>query len=307
MLVDSFKKLRTNLELNDTFKEAISRKHNSVRSVIENNGKLIEKTQLVGSLQKGTRIQPRETDDFDIDVLVILGGFNQWAVTGGVTPQAAMDYVHQSVDDSSRYSSMGVQQDHPTVTFEYADNVKVELIPAYRNNVGASPTGVPHLPIGRGYWIPSPEGAWIFADYDYEAEYISNQNKISGGLLIPAIKMLKAVKRVFFPGMKSFQLEIIATQILSETIASRRVKNLPLDDHCLLHDFFHNAGKYLTIPMRIPGSNSPTVQLDSVSAQVITNALDILDKHADYCHTLTTELNKKEAWKKVFDDLLPIS
>ena len=103
MITDTFLKLKSNLEPNNTFAETISRKHNAVRGVIDQS---VQDTKLIGSLHKHrqTRIQPEEGHDFDIDILVILGDFNNWLPSGGVTAQMAMNQVHSLVQQSDKYS-----------------------------------------------------------------------------------------------------------------------------------------------------------------------------------------------------------
>src|SRR3989338_2265095 len=102
MVHEAFQKFKSNLELNDTFDDIIQRRHNAVRSVIENNGSGVE-TKLIGSLQRQTRIQPKEGDIFDIDILVVLGSFYNWLPAGsigGVTPQAAMAQLNDIIGAS---------------------------------------------------------------------------------------------------------------------------------------------------------------------------------------------------------------
>ena len=116
MIQEAFQKLRTNLELNDTFDVLIQQRHNAVRSVIENNMGTVN-TKLIGSLQRKTRIQPKQNGTFDIDILVVLGSFYNWlplGAPGGVTPAAAMQTLHEAVNESDRYRAMGPQQDQPT-------------------------------------------------------------------------------------------------------------------------------------------------------------------------------------------------
>jgi|SRR6185437_8908498 hypothetical protein len=213
MINDTFDIVKTKLELNETFRQTVSRQHNAVRSAIESTGQSVDDTKLIGSVLRQTRIQPRDGDLFDIDILVVLGSFERWLPIGGITAQNAMDHVYGLVSGSARYGAMAPQQDHPVITFEYANDVKVELVPAYRDNVGASPSGIQHQPAGRGYWIPNSVGGWDFADYDYEAQYITEINRLTSGWFIPTVKMLKAIKREHFPSMKSFHLEVIAALI----------------------------------------------------------------------------------------------
>lgn len=308
MITDTFLKLKSNLEPNVTFADSISRQHNAVRSVIENNGQSIQETKLIGSLHKHrqTRIQPKEGDIFDIDILVVLGDFNSWVPSGGVTPQMAMSQVHSFVQQSDRYSAMGPQQDHPTVTFEYANDVKVELVPAYRDRIGHSPDGTVHTPNGRGYWIPNSSGGWDLADYDYDAEYISTTNAQTGGLLVPVIKMMKAVKRKHFASLKSFPLEIIAVQLVPNIIAECRRANIAITYPTLVAWFIHNMGSHLNTLLRIPGSNTKPVYIEPSIQTEVVSALNKINGHSTQALIVNTDADKHALWREIFGEILPL-
>lgn len=305
MLSDSFVKLKSNLELNGVFSETIQRKHNAVRGVIENIDPSI-KTKLIGSLQRNTRIQPMSDEIFDIDILVILGEFTQWTDYGGVTAQAALQKAYDVVGLSKRYSSMNPVADEPVITFSYEDNVKVELVPAYLDNIGQYPNNGPKTVAGRGYWIPK-NGHWDFADYDYEAQYITTQNKICGGHLIPIIKMLKAIKRRHFNQVSSFHLEIIASYVIPSLIEGC-VQNGKLISYSeLISDFFYLCDYFFDNPVRILGSCSPHINTDLLSSQEHKNKFRAIASHCNAIKSQTSEYEKIKKWKVLFGDSLPLS
>ncbi len=227
MIEDTFLKL--NLELTQTFQDTISRQYKAVRGVIENNHADVKKVRLIGSVGRKTRIQPPpgSNADFDIDMLVVLGTFYNWVTDGsGISKEKAMESVEVAVKQAERYAKKNPERDNPTVTFSYENGVKVELVPAYIDNIGKSLSGLEHSPKGRAYWVPSRTG-WQLADYDYEADEISKANAACGGLLIPTVKMLKAAKREHFPSMKSYHLEVIAVNLIPKLITEyegRRAK-----------------------------------------------------------------------------------
>lgn len=196
-VIEAFEDFKSNLELSASFQKAASTHHNAVRDWIQSRGLNI-KTKLIGSLQRKTRIQPRsERDSFDIDILVILGRFDRWVSSGGVSPSHALDKVEALVAQNEAYQRMGPETDSPAITLEYADDVNLELVPAYRDHVGEAPDGTPTPPVDRGYWIPK-NNRWAIADYDYDAEYVSEANAQGKCHLVPTIKMLKAAKREHF-------------------------------------------------------------------------------------------------------------
>jgi len=248
-----FAKLRQNLEPNPTFSDIIQTRHAAVRQ------QLAPDSHLIGSLQRKTRIQPLQGHTFDIDILVVLDDFRGWVSVGGVTAQAALAHVHGKAMESDRYSVKNPTVDAPTITLQFASNVKVELVPAYRDQVGHGPNGVPHAPSGRAYWIPDSAGGWVLADYDYDAEYISAANGLSDGYLVPVIKILKAIKRLHFPQMKSFALEILAANIIPGLVSHYKNTGVPITFPRLLRDFFQNAQNRLNQAIAIPGSLSQPI------------------------------------------------
>jgi hypothetical protein len=306
MIEDTFLKLKSNLELNQTFSDAITTRHNAVRSVIENNGLSIKDTKLIGSVGRKTRIQPRPGDEFDIDILVILGEFYNWLSSGGITTSMAMSNVHETVLKTDRYSKMNPEQDHPTVTFSYANDVAIELVPAYLDLVGRSFDGTTHQPTGRAYWVPAPNSKWELADYDYEAEYITTINGNTGGLLIPTVKMLKAAKREHFPALKSYHLEVIATNVIPNIIAEYRASETTPTFPLIVGSFLHHLDRRLGQTWGIPRSLSPTFVIDAAAEAEIRAKADWLKQQLQIALFGKTDGDKHRAWKNIFRDSLPL-
>lgn len=302
----SFLNLKSNLELNDSFGEVIQQKHNAVRSLIENSGLNVD-TKLIGSVARKTRIQPLSEDEtFDIDILVVLGEFTGWTNYGGISPRDALACVQSVVEGSSRYASMNPVPDEPTVTFEYKDNVKIELVPAYRDKVGYSSDGITCAPIGRGYWIPK-DGKWQLADYDYEADYISRMNTHLDGWLVPTIKMLKAVRREYLPEMKSFHLEVLAVNLLTAIIGAKRKLNMSITYPSLISGFFSAAENFVLPPAKIADSNSGAITLGPASSLKIHQNIIMIKNFCKNLETLVSEEEKLKNWKILFGDPFQIA
>ncbi len=299
-----FQKLRSNLELNDTLKGIIETRHAAVRSVIENNHPSVKETKLIGSLQRLTRIQPRENDEFDIDILVVLGEFTNWVTVGGVSPAHALNTVHAAAMESDRYAAKNPQQDAPTVSLDFADRIKVELVPAYIDNIGTTPSGELVPPKGRGYWVPK-NGRWEHADYDFEADHITRLNTASDGWLVPAIKMLKAIKREYFPALRSFPMEIMAAQIIPVIVSGKKTRGEQVSSPDLLELFFAVAKDTLGTSLKIPSSNSPAVLIGETTVQSVKNAFGVIERHITAVNRLTTDAAKVEGWRQLFGDAFP--
>ncbi|MFA6536585.1 MAG: hypothetical protein WC250_00680 [Candidatus Paceibacterota bacterium] len=305
MIAEAFQKLKTNLELNDTFNVLIQQRHNAVRSVIENNMGTVN-TKLIGSLQRQTRIQPKQGGNFDIDILVILGSFYNWlpsGAPGGVTPSAAMQTLHGAVNESDRYSAMGPQQDQPTVSFEYKDGTKVEFVPAYIDQIGQSANGITHSPKGRAYWIPK-NGQWVLADYDHDAAHITTANDNSDGYLIPAIKMLKAVKREHFSTMDSFHLELVVAEWIPAIVAWRKKNSMAISYPALITDFFKYSKDSLAKQMQVPGSHTPHVALDTITHGAVSKKFDDIKV---FCEAIEakSDTEKMKSWRILFGEAFP--
>ena len=297
-ITQAFNEFKTRLELSKTFQEAVTTHHKAIRKWIESCNYKIE-TKLIGSLQRRTRIQPRADDTFDIDILVILGAFHRISEDDtGVSPSDAIDKLYKIMRNHGTYRKMDPQKDYPTVFIEYKDNIRVELVPAYRDFI--------YQPKGRGYRIPKNYFEWTSADYDYDAEYISSKNKETDGWLIPTIKMLKAAKRNLFPEMKSYHLEVLATSIIPKLINYYKNENITLTFPILIFDFFYIAKDWVSFPCFIKGSKSPDASA-YMSYEQKQNLAYKFNKIADYCQKII-QLNGREGierWRKLFGEPFP--
>ncbi len=307
MLADNFSRLKTNLELTQSFDDLVQQRHNAVRSYIENQHVNVVDTKLIGSIKRKTRIQPTPNSPFDIDVLVIMGSFYNWLPVGspnGITADQALGELHRTMNTSDRYAAMSPQVEPPTISIQYADKTLVEFVPAYIDQIGSSPDGAPHNPVGRAYWIPK-NGKWELADYDYEANYITEKNLASDGWLIPTIKMLKAIKRIYFPQMRSFHLDIIATAIIPISVASNKQYGIQSSYPKLIADFFTYAPLHLTLPAKIPGSHSPAISLNSAEALALTDTFQKIKAYIDSFAAAPQEYKQIEGWGMLFGDVFP--
>lgn len=300
-----FDKFRSNLELNQSFQQKIAARHASVRSALENIGADIKETKLIGSLQRRTRIQPRPGDSFDIDILVVLGQFDRWVPLGGITSGQALDYVLGSVQESDRYSAKRPTSDAPTISLNFDDDTKVELVPAYVDNIGQGPQGEPTPPVGRGYWVPKTGGGWQHADYDFDADFVSRMNAVSTGRLVPAIKMLKAARRIHFPLFKSFGLEILAAYVIPAAVGISNQKSNAVSDAQLMRAFFVMAGDLLAGPITVPYSNSPAILLNADDQAATKRLFSAIVSHIEETERLTSQQATADAWRLLFGDTFP--
>lgn len=293
----AFSEFKSRLELSESFQKKMITHHNAIRNWIESYDPKI-KTQLIGSLQRNTRIQPRLNDTFDIDILVILGEFHKTTDESGVSPSDAIDKVYEIMKEHGTYKKMDPSKDYPTVYIEYSDGTKVELVPAYKDFI--------YEPKGRGYRIPKSYSEWISADYDYDAEYISRKNKETDGYLIPTIKMLKAAKRNLFPEMKSYHLEILAADIIYLMVNYLKSEGYQLSYPTLIYSFFLIGKDEIKNSVKIPGSKS--LNADSyLNKKEKAQLSDKFKRICNYCTYFIKDDGKEaiEKWRKLFGDPFP--
>lgn len=298
----AFNLFKSKLELSQNFQDEVTTHHSAIREWIESYDSTIE-TKLIGSLQRKTRIQPLSDDIFDIDILIILGSFYNWIPSGGIKPENALEKVEDIVSKHGMYEKIGIEQDNPTITFEYEDGVKVELVPAYIDRIGKASDGTLTQPVGRGYWIPK-NNKWVIADYDYDAEYITAANKSSDGYLIPTIKMLKSLKRNRFSSITSYHLEALAASIIPNVIEYFKSQKWEISYQYLIYMFFWICKDEVLKTIRLPNSKSPFADgyMTLIKKQELSN---LFGKIAEYCKSIVNDTNSVEAWSKLFGQPFP--
>lgn len=307
MSLQHFNKLKSNLEPSTSLQKAVSQHHNSVRKFIENQYPHI-KTQLIGSQQRLTRVHPRPNELCDIDILVTLDKVVSWVPANqGTSPEQAIQFTHTVLEGSKRYAGMEPTPENRVVTLEYEGNVNVELIPAFLDHVNSFPDGTPRMASQRAYWIPNKKGGWELADYNYDADYITKTNKQCDGILIPTIKVLKAVKREHFPEMKSFHLEVILTNMILSVVELFKKYDTPITIPHLMKVFFSLAPSSFEKENSLPGSLSTPITIAPDKAASLKSKFSVI---AEYCNLIDTEPNignKIEMWRKLLGEAFPLT
>ena len=274
-LAEAFEEFRGRLELDASYDALVQQRHIAVRQYVERRFHRA-RTQLIGSLQRRTRIDPQQgLQGFDIDILVELGDFQRFVPQGGVAPSDAMDSVESTVKGNVNYRRMGAYEDQPTIIIPYSDGSTVELVPAYRDNTSLN------NPPGRAYWVPRA-GRWALADYDFDAQYVSNMNQSFLRKVVPCIKMLKAWRRNLVPLLRSYHLEVLVCAILPRVIKAIEKQGSSLPWPLLLYGLFLNLQDTIYYPAQIPGSLSEPADyyLDNSDRQRIAKAAEVSTNYA---------------------------
>lgn len=301
-----FQKFKSNLELNPALESTIATRHQAIRGYLKNNHPGFKSSNLIGSLQRKTRIHPGTQHDIDVDVLVVLGEFHRWVPggSGGVTAQSALSSLQNTVTSSARYNQMEPIIDPPTIKLTAGDGLQVELVPAYVDMIGKDSSGRVVGPVGRGYWVVK-DGKWQLADYDHEADWISSRNALSDGYLIPTIKMLKAAKRIYFPELGSFQLEVLAAHVVVDAVTARKMLGWNLSYEALVWEFFEGAREKLAAPIQVPGSKSVPIQLDPVTVGTLAKKFGEIANYIKAIPNQPLQSERIALWRKLFGDHFP--
>ena len=107
---ETFEQFLSGLELDKSYQEIVEDRHAAVRDYLESRLPGV-RTQLIGSLQRRTRIDPLTgLQDFDIDILVELFSFERWALPGqGFTGEDALARA-QRLEGGRGRARIGEQQ-----------------------------------------------------------------------------------------------------------------------------------------------------------------------------------------------------
>lgn len=302
---DAFREFLSRIELNSTRVALASQRYMHVKRTIENAIPGASVRQ-IGSFRKYTKIRPLDLGDaLDVDVLVSLYAAREYARPGeGANSTEALAALFRAVRRPETFRAMEPQQDAPVVELEYADEFKIELVPAIENATGHKT----HADGTNAYWVPKPGGGWMDADYDYDAEFVSrlNQSADLSGKLVPTIKLLKAFVRGRSLPLKSYHAEVIATLALWERAREWNRAGRTWDFPHAFAAILEDCRQYMTGPIALPGSFSPPT--DSGLGAELTDVAEYLREAGAIAWKVCAEASDARAlngWLDVFGDPFP--
>lgn len=303
---DGFAQMLSRIELNATRVALASQRYQAVKKTLEAAlpGKAVKQ---IGSFQRQTKIRPQDLSDaLDLDVLVVFHAFTAFAAPGqkGTTPAESLQIVRKALVSNDIYHVMAPKQDSPVVVLEYADDFKIELVPAFIDK-----TGLRNHPSSTTdcYIVPGADGNWPAADYDYDAEFITAANKRSDGQLVPMIKLLKNYFRAVNMKMKPFKIEIMAAQTIPGLVAEWTAKNFTWGYQHLTAAFLSEASSLISQDAQIPGSYSPAIKANLGLNEVLTwpSFLKGRSEEAWRLCGLKDDPAALAGWRKFFGDSFP--
>jgi len=198
-ITQGFEQLRQNLEITGLQSETVSTRQQSVRSALD-DGLTVLETFLTGSYRRSTMIAPLKEADVDI-VAVMDPSYYQW------DGQASLLDKVKRVLLKSYPTTPKISRDGQAVTITFTDFC-VDVVPAFNRT-------------GGGYLIPdSIQKRWIETDPKRHVEIWTEANKKHGFKLVPVIKMVKAWNKMHSALLRSFSLEALILQSISNVTIS---------------------------------------------------------------------------------------
>ena len=202
-ILESFRELRSNLEITLPQQSTISTRQQNVRKAVEEDMEVLS-SFLTGSYSRHTMIAPLKKSD--IDVFTVLNPSYYYDLDG---PTSLLDKVKR-VLKKTYHNTPDISRNGQAVTIQFTDFM-VDVVPGFDRK-------------GGGYLIPnSITGKWISTDPKKHVEIIANANSIHNNNLVPLIKMTKGWNKNINTYFQSFHLEVLSLLILDNV----KISNFP--------------------------------------------------------------------------------
>jgi hypothetical protein len=298
---EAFGELLRRIELSPFRVKLASQRYNALKASIEGAlpGKALHQ---IGSFHRGTKIRPADlSDQLDFEVLVSFGLFSQSSAPDkeGFTPSRVLNILRLAIRSNETYRVMPQRQDQLTVRLEYADQMAIDLLPAFEDPRWQHFHGPDHpncFVVGRSPFT------WIAADYDYDAQIISRLNAQAEEKLIPTIKLVKVYLRNASVPLKSFHTEILVANILPNLISEW--KGYRYGYHHLLAGCLSEVSTTITSAAVLRGSSSPPID-SGLSYTALSSLAPFLAGRAEAAWQLC-RANTINGWHEFFGEPFPI-
>lgn len=201
----AFEEFRQNLEPTGLQKETIASRQNAVRDVVS-AGLDVQEDFLTGSYARSTMIAP--LSEADIDIFFVLNSKYYYQYANGLNGgQAGLLDLVKRVLKKTYTRTPDISRNGQAVTIRFED-FQVDVVPGFSRQ-------------GGGYFIADAIGQrWIETDPKKHVEMFCNANKWHNGNLVPLVKMIKRWNVNSGQFFRSFHLEVLALQILTNVTIS---------------------------------------------------------------------------------------
>lgn len=280
-ILESFKKLKENLEITGLQHSTVSTRQQNVRKVVENELEVLD-SFLTGSYSRYTMIAP--LSEADIDIFVILNP--SYCEEDG---QANLLDRVKRVLLKTYTKTPKISRNGQAVTITFTDFI-VDVVPAFYRK-------------GGGFLIPnSIKKEWISTNPNTHGEIMSNENDKHDGNLIPIVKMIKGWNKNINHAFVSFYLELLAIKIFTKVTIS--------DYPSGMRYFFDKGREAIKYKVKDPVEYGGQINgLDNVSTveeavSRFETAYNRAKKAEEYEKNGNTESAIGE-WKKIFSNYFP--
>ena len=280
-ILESFKKLKANLEITGLQHSTVSTRQQNVRKVVENELEVLD-SFLTGSYSRHTMIAP--LSEADIDIFVIL--YPSYYEKDGQAN--LLDRVKRVL--SKKYTKTPkISRNGQAVTITFNDFI-VDVVPAFNRK-------------GGGFLIPnSIKKEWISTNPKTHVEIMSNENDKHDGNLIPIVKMIKGWNKNINHAFVSFYLELLAIKIFTKVTIS---------DYPSGMRYFFDKGREaiknkVKDPVEYGGQINALNNVSTVEEAIsrFETACNRVKKAEEYERNGDTESAIGE-WKKIFSNYFP--
>ena len=276
-----FEQLRENLEITGLQEETVSIRQQNVRDVVESEMDVID-SFLTGSYRRSTMIAP--LTEADVDVFVVLDP-KHYSVNG---QQSLLDEVKRALRKTyTRTPEISPNGQAVTIRFE---DFKVDVVPGFNRQ-------------GGGFLIPDAQSKrWISTDPQKHVELWSASNKAHNGDLVPLIKMIKCWNKAHSALLRSFHLECMVREILTNVTIS----NFSSGSRYVFRQAKDKIQTAVYDPSGYGGDVGSSLSLkDKQAAAVGLNAAYNLALEAEQLESIGKTKDSYEKWQKVFGGLFP--
>lgn len=276
-----FEKLRENLEITGLQEETVSTRQQSVRAVVADGMSVLD-SFLTGSYRRSTMIAP--LTEADVDVFVVLDP-KHFATNG---QQALLEEVKRVLRKTyTRTPEVSPNGQAVTICFE---DFKMDVVPGFSRT-------------GGGFLIPDAQAKrWISTDPKKHVELWSASNKAHNGNMVPLIKMIKGWNKTHGALFRSFHLECMIREILTNVTIS--------DFPSGCRYVFNSAKDKVYTPIYDPagyggdvGSSMQFIHKQAASASLSTAYNFAFE--AEYLESVGRTADAFGRWRKVFSDYFP--
>lgn len=279
------------LSLGDDERNLIENKHVALRSKLRELLPL-KNDFLTGSYKRETILKPKDSSEkFDVDIFVAFGN-DEYG-------EAELSELRDKVISALRH----IQKNDTEIGIK-------ELNTEQRRSVGVGFGGNFQIDIVPAIEIEKDIRYKIFDKDTLEAvrsnpimhgDILTEANKTTGGKLVPLVRLLKSWKRNKAERMKSFHLELLATEILGKSEVESYAEGVD--------KFFASARERLKQPSLYDPANEENLVDEYLDEDNIRSSLVSLVEQESRLANEALRLERSgdakaaiETWKKIFDD-----